>query len=99
MRKLRLANFAIMKLCILGVGSKECKHLEETLRNLLAELGDDAKIHLSDDIDLFLKHKITKTPALLVDDILVHNEQLRNTAFLKSILHQASHHDNYHQDS
>ena len=88
-----------MKLCILGVGSFECKHLEEKLRELLAELGSDAEIQISDDIDLFLAYKITKTPALLVNGELVHNEQLNKPLFLKSLLVEAVNlNDNCHLD-
>lgn len=89
-----------MKLCILGVGSIECKELEKTLHELLRELGDEAKVVMSDDIDVFLKHKITKTPALLVDDKLVHNEQLHDKEFLREVLTKAlEQNDNYHTPS
>lgn len=89
-----------MKVCILGVGSLECKQLEIRLRELLLELGEQTKVRISDDIDLFLKHRITKTPALLVDNQLVHNDQLSDDDFLKNILLEAStHDDNNHLES
>lgn len=82
------------------MGSKDCIHLEQLLRQVLDELGIESKIDLSDDIDLFIKHKIIKTPALLIDDCLVQNEELQSKAKIrKHILEHIEHHDINHKAS
>jgi hypothetical protein len=82
------------------MGSKDCKILEKTVRQILNELGIDSKITMSDDIDLFLKHKIDKTPALLIDDDLIHNQELSIKGFIrKHIIEHIDHNDINHKSS
>lgn len=89
-----------MKLCILGMGSIDCKDLEKNLHLILKELGIDSEIALSDDIDLFLKYKITKTPALLINDYLIHNENLQeNCGIREQIIAHLDHFDKNHKAS
>lgn len=68
------------------MGSLECRNLEKTLKVLLDNYGCVYTLDISDDIDLFIKYKINKTPALLINDTLIHHEELSNTNYLKSII-------------
>lgn len=82
------------------MGSKDCKELEKTLRQILYELRIHSDIVMSDDIDLFIKHKIIKTPALLIDDELVHNDELQSKADIhKHLLAHIDNHDINHKAS
>ena len=89
-----------MKLCILGMGSYECKTLENNLKDILRELDFEGSIDMSDDIDLFLQYGINKTPALLIDEVLVHNDQLQDLTYLKTVITEIlNKDDNYHKAS
>lgn len=92
---LKLVDFCSMKLCILGVGSKECRVLEEEILQILQKIGDASEISISDDIDLFLRYQIAKTPALLINDELIHNEDLQNEKYLFKKIKAASLHKEY----
>jgi hypothetical protein len=85
-----------MKVCILGMGSGDCLELTEVLNSLLREIGDDTQVVLSDDIDVFLRYGIKKTPALLVNDKLYQNEELQDIDFLRKILLKASGEKDYY---
>ena len=85
-----------MKVCILGMGSGDCLELAKVLNNLLHEIGDDAQVVLSDDIDVFLRYGIKKTPALLVNDKLYQNEELQDIDFLRKILLKAGGEKDYY---
>ena len=85
-----------MKVCILGMGSGDCLELAKVLNSLLHEMGDDVEVVLSDDIDVFLRYAIKKTPALLVNDKLYQNEELQDIDFLRKILLQARKEKDYY---
>lgn len=85
-----------MKVCILGMGSGDCQELAKVLNSLLHEMCDDVEVVLSDDIDVFLRYAIKKTPALLVNDVLYQNEELQDIEFLRKILLQARKEKDYY---
>ena len=78
------------------MGSGDCLELAKVLNSLLHEMGDDVEVVLSDDIDVFLRYAIKKTPALLVNDVLYHNEELQDIDFLRKILLQARKEKDYY---
>ena len=79
------------------MGSKDCKDLEKILRQILSDAGVDSEITMSDDIDLFIKYKITKTPALLIDELLIHNEDLQLKSNIRNQI--IEYHDKNHKAS
>ncbi len=56
-----------MDIKILGTGCTNCKNLEKSTYNAVAELNMDASISKVEDIQLIMSYGIMRTPALVVD--------------------------------
>ncbi|MCB0509598.1 MAG: hypothetical protein H6579_06100 [Chitinophagales bacterium] len=89
-----------MKVAILGMGSKECLDLQIQLQDMLNELHSEASVKISDDIDLFIQYKIKKTPALLVNQTIIPNSELKDLVGIRQILKRenAIHDNNQEQE-
>lgn len=82
------------------MGSSECRTLEKNLKDLMHSIGYKYPIVMSDDIDLFIQYGINKTPALLINKVLIHNAQLQDLDYVKqTILENIDSDDNYHKAS
>lgn len=88
-----------MKVAILGMGSKDCLDLKVQLQNILTELHSEAVVKISDDIDLFIRYKIKKTPALLVNKTIVPNSELKDIEVIRQILERENSNNDNNQDS
>lgn len=88
-----------MKVAILGMGSKDCLDLKVQLQNILAELHSEAIVKISDDIDLFIRYKIKKTPALLVNKTIIPNNELENIEAIRQILERENSINDNNQES
>lgn len=57
-----------MVIKILGSGCKNCKTLENNVREAVKEIGIDAEVIKVEDFKEIMKYGIMKTPALVVDE-------------------------------
>ena len=57
-----------MNIKILGSGCAKCNRLEQLTREVVAELGVDARFEHVRDMDAILAYPIVTTPALVVDE-------------------------------
>lgn len=56
-----------MKIEILGVGCAKCNHLEEIVKQAVAEAGVDAQIDHVKDMKKIMAYGVMTTPALVMD--------------------------------
>ncbi len=57
-----------MKIKVLGPGCKNCKTLENEVRNALAELDITADVEKIEDMNKIVEHDILMTPGLIIND-------------------------------
>jgi small redox-active disulfide protein 2 len=60
-----------MDIKILGTGCAKCKNLEQTTRDVVANLGLDAQVSKVEDIMDIMGYGVATTPALVVDGKVV----------------------------
>ncbi|MBS4061389.1 MAG: TM0996/MTH895 family glutaredoxin-like protein [Bacteroidetes bacterium] len=71
---------------ILGTGCPKCKTLEQSVRNIVAEMNIDAEITKVEDIMDIMQYGIMRTPGLVVDGKVVMSGRLPSVDELKSML-------------
>ncbi len=57
-----------MKIKVLGPGCKNCKTLENEVKNALAELDIAADVEKIEDMNKIVEHDILMTPGLIIND-------------------------------
>jgi small redox-active disulfide protein 2 len=70
----------VLKIKILGPGCPNCKKLEETARQALAQSGVEAEIEKVTDYAEILKFDILSTPGLVVNDQVLSSGRIPNAA-------------------
>jgi small redox-active disulfide protein 2 len=60
-----------MEIKVLGPGCSRCQQLEKTVKEVVKELGVDAKIEDIKDIKKIMQYPILSTPGLVIDEKLV----------------------------
>jgi len=75
-----------MEIKILGPGCSNCKALEKTVFNSLAELDIAADVSKVEDIMKIMEYGIMHTPALVINEKVVMSGRVPSSAEIKEIL-------------
>ena len=75
---------------ILGPGCSNCKKLERTTREAIAELGLDATLEKVEDYPTIAAYGIMSTPGLVVDDTVLASGRVPKLAEIKDLLTTAA---------
>ena len=77
-----------MKIKVLGTGCANCKNLEKTTINALAELNISADVEKVEDIAQIMSYGIMRTPALVIDEKVVLFGRVPAMSEMKEIINQ-----------
>ena len=75
-----------MEIKILGTGCPNCKRLEKTTREALAEMGAKAAITKVTDMSDIMAYDILTTPGLVVDEKVVSSGRVPSKAEITSMI-------------
>jgi small redox-active disulfide protein 2 len=75
-----------MEIKVLGTGCAKCKTLEKLTRVAVAEIGISAEIEKVEDIYKIMSMGVMQTPALVINEKVVHSGRLPSVAEIKEIL-------------
>jgi small redox-active disulfide protein 2 len=71
---------------ILGTGCAKCNQLENATKEVLKEMGIEAKIEHIKDINKIMEYPILTTPGLVIDEELVVSGKVPDKAKLNQII-------------
>ncbi len=75
-----------MKIKVLGPGCARCHQLEQTVKEVVKELGAEASIEEVKDVKKIMAYPILTTPGLVVNEELVCSGKLPNKAEVTQLL-------------
>ncbi len=75
-----------MKIKVLGPGCTRCRSLEQSVKEVVKELGIDASIEDVKDIKKIMEYPILTTPGLVVDEKLVCSGRVPTKAEITTFL-------------
>ncbi len=75
-----------MNIRVLGPGCSNCKKLEANAKEAVKQLGMDAVVEKSTDLQDIIKFGVMKTPALVVDDKLKSSGKVLGIEDIKKLL-------------
>ena len=75
-----------MEIKVLGTGCANCRNLEKSTREAVAELGLDAMVTKEEDIVKIMSYGIMRTPALVVDEKVLFYGRVPSVSELKEML-------------
>ncbi|MDD4776009.1 MAG: thioredoxin family protein [Syntrophomonas sp.] len=75
-----------MNIKVLGPGCSNCKKMEVNAKEAVKQLGIDATVEKSTDIQDIIKYGVMKTPALVVDDKLKSSGKVLAVEDIKKLL-------------
>lgn len=71
---------------ILGTGCPKCKQTEKLVREVIAQEGIEASVEKVEDIVDIMQYDVMSTPAIVIDEVVVHSGSLPTKEKLKEIL-------------
>lgn len=71
---------------VLGTGCSNCRKLEEMVRQVVAEMGMDARVEKEENVAEIMKYGVMSTPALVIDDKVVSSGHVPSKANLTTLL-------------
>ena len=75
-----------MNIKVLGTGCAKCNQLENLTKDVLKEMGVEAKIEHVTEIKKIMEYPILATPALVINEELVVSGKLPDKAKLNQII-------------
>ena len=75
-----------MEIKVLGTGCANCKTLERSTINALAELNISANVEKVEDITKIMSYGIMRTPGLVIDGKIVFSGRVPSVKELKEII-------------
>jgi small redox-active disulfide protein 2 len=75
-----------MEIKVLGPGCPNCKTLEKSVYNALAELNIEASVEKVDDIVKIMSYGIMRTPGLVIDGKVVLSGRLPSMNEIKELI-------------
>lgn len=79
-----------MEIKVLGTGCANCKTLEKSVYNALAELNIDADVQKVEDIQKIMAYGIMRTPALVINEKVALSGRVPSVKELKEIIEKNS---------
>jgi len=77
-----------MEIKVLGTGCSNCKTLEKSVFNALAEMDFAANVEKVEDITKIMAYGIMRTPALVINEKVVFYGRVPSVKELKEIIEQ-----------
>jgi len=77
-----------MEIKVLGTGCANCKTLEKSVFNALAEMDFTANVEKVEDITKIMAYGIMRTPALVINEKVVFYGRVPSVKELKEIIEQ-----------
>ncbi|MEI6748191.1 MAG: thioredoxin family protein [Bacteroidales bacterium] len=75
-----------MEIKILGTGCSNCRNLEKSTREAVAELNLDASVIKEEDITKIMSYGIMRTPALVVNEKVLFYGRVPSVSEIKEML-------------
>ena len=75
-----------MEIKILGTGCAKCHQLEQTVKEVIAELGVDTNVDYVKDIKKIMEYPILTTPGLVIDGKVVSSGRVPNKTEITSFI-------------
>ena len=83
----------MIKIKVLGPGCAKCHKLEQTVKDVVNELGIDAEIEDIKDIMKIMEYPILTTPGLVINDKVVCSGHVPTKAEIRSYIDTALHNE------
>ena len=78
-----------MEIKVLGTGCANCKTLEKSVFNALAEMNFDADVEKVEDITQIMAYGVMRTPALVINGKVVMSGRVPSVKDLKEIIEKS----------
>ena len=75
-----------MEIKVLGTGCANCRTLEKSVINALAEMNFDANVEKVEDITKIMAYGIMRTPALVINEKVVLSGRVPSVKEIKEII-------------
>lgn len=75
-----------MEIKVLGTGCARCRSLEKITQKALEELNLNVSVEKVEDIQKIMEYAVMRTPALVINDIVVLSGQVPKVAEIKVLL-------------
>ena len=75
-----------MNIKILGPGCARCHQLEKTAREVVQELGIDARVEEIKDMSKIIAYKVMMTPGLIIDEQVVSSGKVPSKAEVTQLI-------------
>lgn len=86
MRNAKQLNLLIMEIKVLGTGCTNCKALEKSVINALAEMNITADVEKIEDIQKIMSYGIMRTPGLVINQKVVVSGRVPSMKEIKEII-------------
>lgn len=86
MRNIKQFNLLIMEIKVLGTGCSNCKTLEKSVIDALAEMNIIANVEKVEDIQKIMSYGIMRTPGLVINQKVVISGRVPSMKEIKEII-------------